>query len=68
MTGAPYDAIAIKQVNANTFTTTQTNKDGKYRVTGRMVISKDGKTMTTNSKGTNSEGKPISYTMVFDKQ
>jgi hypothetical protein len=67
-TGAPYDAIAIKQVNANSFTFTQTKKDGKYSVTGRSVISKDGKTMTNTLKGTNAEGKAYTATMVWDKQ
>ena len=50
VTGSPYDTIAIKQVNANTLTVVQTKKDGKYSVTGRTVVSKDGKTMTSNLK------------------
>jgi hypothetical protein len=68
VTGAPYDTIAIKQVNANTFTTTQHIKDGKYRATARMVISKDGKTMTSTVKGTNADGKAMNSVMVYDKQ
>ncbi len=68
VTGAPYDTIAIKQVNANTFTTTQTKKDGKYHTTVRVVISKDGKTMTATVKGVNAEGKAANYVMVYDKQ
>jgi hypothetical protein len=66
--GAPYDEIAIKQVNANSFTFTQKKKDGKYSVTGRSVISKDGKTMTNTLKGTNADGKAYNATMVWDKQ
>ena len=66
--GAPYDEIAIKQVNDNTFTFTQKKKDGKYNVTGRSVISKDGKTMTNTLKGTNADGKAYNATMVWDKQ
>ena len=68
VTGAPYDTIAIKQVNANTFTASMKKKDDKYKATARMVISKDGKTMTTTVKGTNSEGKPMDNVMVYDKQ
>jgi hypothetical protein len=68
VTGAPYDTIAIKQVNANTFTFTQKKKGGKYSVTGRSVISKNGKTMTNTIKGTNAEGKAYSATMVYEKQ
>jgi len=67
-TGAPYDTIAIKQVNADSFTFTQQKKDGKYSVTGRSVISKDGKTMTNTLEGTNAEGKAYTATMVWDKQ
>jgi len=66
--GAPYDMIAIKQVNANTFTFTQKKTGGKYSVTGRSVISKNGKAMTNTLKGTNADGKAYSATMVWDKQ
>ncbi len=68
VTGAPYDSIAMKQVNANTLTATQKNSTNKYHTTVRMVISKDGKTMSSTVKGTDAAGKPVSYTMVYDKQ
>lgn len=68
VTGAPYDTISIKQSNVNIFTFTQKKKDGKYRVMGRSVISKDGKTMTSTMKGTNADGKPYSATLVWEKQ
>jgi hypothetical protein len=68
VTGAPYDSIAIKQVNENTFTTTQKNSGTKYSTTTRAVISKDGKTMTVTSRGTGTDGNPIRYTMVYEKQ
>lgn len=68
VTGAPYDTISIKQVNASTLTVTQKKKDGKYSTTGRSVVSKDGKTMTSTIKGTNADGKAYSATMVWDKQ
>jgi hypothetical protein len=68
VTGAAFDTIAVKQVNTNTFTTKLKNTGTKYSTTGRTVISKDGKTMTNTMKGTDAEGKPISYTMVFEKQ
>ena len=66
--GAPYDTISIKQVNANTFAYNQKKKDGKYNVAGRSAISKDGKTMTNNFKGTTADGKPYLATMVWEKQ
>jgi hypothetical protein len=68
VTGAPYDTISIKPVNANTFTFTQKKKDGKYSVTGRSVVSEDGKAITSTIKGTNADGKAYRATMVWDKQ
>jgi 2',3'-cyclic-nucleotide 2'-phosphodiesterase (5'-nucleotidase family) len=65
---APYDTIAIKQVNANTFTDMRKKTSGKYQATGRMVISNGGKTMTSTTKGTNAEGKEFTSIFVFDKQ
>ena len=64
---APYDKTAIKQVNANTLTATLKKSDGKYRATGRTVVSKDGKTMTTTTRGTNADGKAFTNVMVYDK-
>jgi hypothetical protein len=68
VTGAPYDSIAIKQVNENTFTTVQKNSGTKYNTTTRAVISKDGKTIKVNVRGTGTDGNPVRYTMVYDKQ
>jgi hypothetical protein len=68
VSGAPYDSIAIKQLNAKTFTTTQKNSGTKYNTTSRAVISKDGKTMTVTVRGTGTDGSPVRYTMVYEKQ
>jgi hypothetical protein len=68
VTGAPYDSIAIKQVNENTFTTVQKNSGTKYNTTTRAVISKDGKTIKVTVRGTGADGNPIRYTMVYEKQ
>ena len=65
---APYDTIALKQVNANTFTDERKKTGGPYRATGRTVISGGGKIMTTTAKGTAADGKAFTYTFVFDKQ
>jgi hypothetical protein len=67
-TGAPWDTISMKQVDANNLTFEAKKAGGKYQVTGRTVISKDGKTMTTTTKGTNAEGQPSSGTLVYAKQ
>src|SRR6266404_3009115 len=68
VTGAPWDTISIKQINANTFTSEVKKTGGKYHSKGKTVISKDGKTMTLTSKGTNAEGKPTTATIVSEKQ
>ena len=68
VTGTTWDTTAIKQVDANTFTTENKKTGGKYHTTGRTVVSKDGKTMTITAKGTNEEGKPYSAKFIYDKQ
>jgi len=61
------DTIAIKRVNADT--TTQTVKrDGKVITQGTRVVSKDGKVETIHAKGKDSDGKPISNLVVYEKQ
>jgi hypothetical protein len=68
VTGAPYDTISLKRIDANTTAFEARKTGGKYHVTGRSVISKDGKTRTQTSKGTDAQGKPVAQTLVFDKQ
>ena len=65
---APYDTIAVKQVNANTLTDERRKTGGSYKVAGRTVVSDGGKTMTVNIKGTDAEGKAFTGSLVFDKQ
>jgi hypothetical protein len=67
-TGTPYDTMAVKQVDANTFTYEAKKTGGKYQATGRLQVSKDGKTLTITSKGTNADGKAMSLTLVTEKQ
>ncbi len=67
-TGSPYDSISVKQVNANTLTYQARQTGGKYRASGRTVISSDGKTMTTKAKGTDANGAPMTLTLVQEKQ
>lgn len=66
--GAPYDTVSIKQINANTFTYDAKKTDGKYHAHGRIVISPDGKTMTLMARGKDPDGKPMTVTLVYDKQ
>jgi hypothetical protein len=48
---APYDTIAVKQVNANTLTDERKKTGGPYKGSGRTVVSDGGKIMTTTVKG-----------------
>jgi hypothetical protein len=63
-----FDTISVKRIDANTTSWVVRKTGGKFHVTGRAVISKDGKTLTQTSKGTDAEGKPTAGTRVFDKQ
>ncbi len=66
--GIPFDKISVTRIDANTTSWQVKKTGGKYQATGQNVISKDGKTLTQTSKGTDSEGKPTSATLVFDRQ
>jgi hypothetical protein len=68
VTGAPFDTIAMKQVDANTLTITARQASGKFHATGQTVISKDGKVLTTTVNGKDADGKALSATLVYDKQ
>jgi hypothetical protein len=43
-------------------------KDGKTVITGRIVVSADGKSRTLTATGTDPKGKKVKSTSVFDKQ
>jgi hypothetical protein len=66
--GSPdYDTLSVTVVDR--FTTSFTQKRaGKVVLTGRRVVSKDGKTLTITAKGTNAKGEPIDNVVVFDKR
>ena len=66
--GLTWDTVALKQINANTFTEERSKQGGKYHSNVRTVVSKDGKTMTGTSKGTGADGKAFTSVAVFDKQ
>ena len=67
-TGAPYDTILIKKVNASKFHDKRKKMGGSYDATGLTVISNGGKTMRWTSKGTDSEDREFKATFVYDKQ
>ncbi len=61
------DTRSYKKVNDRTLAST--NKKGdKVTVTGRSVVSADGKTRTLTLSGTDAKGKKYTSTAVYDKQ
>src|SRR5262249_50636753 len=68
VTGDPTaDTRSYKKVDAHTLELT-VKKDGKVTVSGRLVVSADGKSRTVTTRGTDAEGKSFKNKAVFDKQ
>ena len=68
VTGDPNaDVRSYKMVNDRTLALTN-KKNGKTMMSGRIVISKDGKSRTVTVRGTDAAGKKVSSTAVYDKQ
>ena len=68
VTGDPTtDMRSYKMVNDHTLALTN-KKSGKTTMSGKIVISDDGKSRTVTTSGTNPEGKKVSGTAVYDKE
>jgi hypothetical protein len=66
--GSPdFDTVAIKRVDANTTSFTQ-SRGGKVALTGTRVVSPDRSTLTITAKGTNAKGQPIDNVVVYDRR
>ena len=62
-----FGSINLKVVDP--YTVEFTNKaDGKAVATGKRTVSKDGKTMTIETRGTNQQGQPTHAMAVWEKQ
>jgi hypothetical protein len=65
---SPYgDMTAMTRVDANT-TQLVSKKGGKETVRQTIVVSADGKTRTTTTKGTNAMGQPVDTVAIYEKQ
>jgi len=62
-----YDTTSFKRVDAYTVLIVR-RMDGKVVQTATNVVSKDGKTRTVTTKGTNAKGQAISNASVYDRQ
>jgi hypothetical protein len=68
VTGDPNsDTRAIKQIDDHHYNLT-VKKGGKVTLTGKAVVSADGKSRTVTISGTDSSGKKVTSTAVYDKQ
>jgi hypothetical protein len=61
------DMLSLKRVDANTSEFTE-KKAGKVVLTGTRVVSKDGKTLTITTKGTNAKGQKVDNVTVYDRK
>jgi hypothetical protein len=61
------DARSYKQVDDHTLDLTL-KKGGKVTLTGRIVVSADGKTRTVTTSGTDPKGTKFTSVAVYDKQ
>ena len=68
VTGDPTsDMRSYKQLNERTLELTG-KQGGKVTVTGRIVVSADGKSRTVTTSATDSKGMKVKTTAVYDKQ
>jgi hypothetical protein len=68
VTGGPFDTTILKRIDENSWSFEAKKTSGKYHVKGQTVISKDSKTLTQTFTGTDAAGKPVTATLVFDRQ
>jgi hypothetical protein len=65
---SPYgDTVAFTRVDANT-TRIISKRSGKVTVTQTIVVSADGKTRTTSTKGTDAKGQAVESVSFYEKQ
>jgi hypothetical protein len=61
------DVRSYRMINKNTLSLSG-KKNGKVTLSGRIVVSRDGKTRTVTTTTTNAQGKKVTNTAVYDKQ
>ena len=67
-TGNPMaDEACPKRIDDNSYENVW-KKGGKATVTAKIVVSKDGKTMTVTQEGTDPQGAKVSAVAVYDRQ
>jgi hypothetical protein len=61
------DTRSYRMINKNTLAITG-KKGGKVTLTGRIVVSRNGKTRTATTTATNAQGKKVRNVALYDKQ
>jgi hypothetical protein len=61
------DTASPKRIDDNSYENTW-KKGGKATITAKVVVSKDGKTLTVTQTGTDSQGRTVNVMSVYDKQ
>ncbi len=61
------DMASPMKIDDNSYSNTW-KKGGKATITGKLVVSADGKTMTITQTGTNAKGEAVDNTIVYNKQ
>ena len=61
------DVRSYRMINKNTLALSG-KKNGKVTLSGRVVVSRDGKTRTVTTTATNAQGKKVKNVAVYDKQ
>jgi hypothetical protein len=61
------DTASPTKIDDNSYETIW-KKDGKPTITGKLVVSEDGKTLTITHTGTNAKGQTVNSTFVYHKQ
>jgi hypothetical protein len=66
--GSPdWDGLAVRRIDARTGEFTQW-RGGQPTLSGRRVISEDGRTMTISGTGTNARGEAVNVVLVFERR
>jgi hypothetical protein len=67
-TGNPdADTASARKIDDNSYVNVW-KKDGKTTITAKAVVSNKGKTFTTTQTGTDSKGRSVNNTVVYDRQ
>jgi hypothetical protein len=61
------DTASPKKIDDNSYENVW-KKDGKTTVTGKYVVSEDGKTLNVTQTGTDAKGRTVNSTIIYDKQ